>query len=223
VLVGIALVFFAATLFQRIWEQDHSGLGGIGARFDTAEEANLPTWFSAMMLLAGGGLCLLIGWVRRRSGSAWASRWIFLGAVFVYLSADEGGQIHEYTVRPLKRAIERGAGVGGTAARIIAVALILAILVGFAAAYWPWLAALPRRTRWLVLAAGGLYVTGALGLEVVGRFYEVAGGSRSSLFDGVLSATEELFEMTGAALFIRALLTRVSAIAVELAAEPADR
>ena len=221
-LVSVALLFFAITLFERIWEQGHGGLGGIGARFDTAEEANLPTWFSAFLLLAGGVLCALIGWVRRAAGQAWAGRWMVLGAAFVYLSADEAGQIHEYTVRPLKRAIERGLGVGGTPARIIAVAVVVSVLAGFAAAYWPWLRAQPRTARRLILGAGVLYVMGALGLEVVSRFYEVAGGSRSSLFDGVLSATEELLEMTGAALFVSTLLGYVPAVTVELRGRPRE-
>lgn len=216
-LLVVVLVFFAATVFQRIWEQGHGDLGGMGARFDTAEEANLPTWFSGCLLLAGGALCLLIGWARRAGGQAWSGRWMLLGAFFVYLSADEVGQVHEHAVRPLKRAIEQGAGVGATTARILAAAMILAILACLVAGYWACFRALPRRTRRLVIAAGVLYVAGALGLEVAARFYEVAGGSQSGLFDGVLSATEELLEMTGAALFVCALLDFVSTMGVEVA------
>ncbi len=91
----MALVFFVVTLLQRIWEQGHSDLGGLGARFDTAEEANLPTWFSAVLLLAAGALCAVIGWARRAGGRAWAGRWMLLGIVFTCLSADEAAQLHE--------------------------------------------------------------------------------------------------------------------------------
>jgi hypothetical protein len=220
-LIAISLFFFAVTLFERIWEQSHSDLGGIGVRFDTHEEGNLPTWFSGGMLLGAGALFLLIAAARRAAGAAWTGRWAFLGAVFVYLSADEVGQIHEHTVKPLKHSISDLTGFGGSAARAIAVAVIVAVLLAFAAAYWPWLRAQPRRLSRLVVLAGLLYVTGALGLEVVGRFYEVAGGGRTDLFDGVLSTVEELFEMTGVAVLIYALLERIANVRVELAGDEA--
>ena len=70
VLIAISLFFFAVTLFERIWEQSHSNLGGLGVRFDTHEEGNLPTWFSGAMLLAAAGLFLLIAAARRAAGEA---------------------------------------------------------------------------------------------------------------------------------------------------------
>ena len=222
VLVAISLFFFATTLFQRIWEQSHTDLGGIGIRFDSGEEGNLPTWFSGNILLAAGGLFLLIAAARRAAGMDWVRRWAFLGAVFIYLSADEVGQIHEHTVKPLRRGIRDLTGLGGTAARAVAVAVVVAVLLAFVAFYWPWLRAQPRRLRRLVVLAGALYVTGALGLEVVGRFYEVAGGARTSLFDGVLSAVEELLEMVGISILVYALLERIAGVRVELAREEPD-
>ncbi|HEV7461947.1 MAG TPA: hypothetical protein VGN78_15525 [Solirubrobacteraceae bacterium] len=219
VLVAIALLFFATTLFQRIWEQSHSDLGGIGIRFDTAEEGNLPTWFSGGLLLTAAALFLLIAATRRAAGAGWAGRWALLGAVFVYLSADEVGQIHEHTVKPLKHSVSDLTGVGGSAARAIAVAVIVAVLLAFVAAYWPWLRAQPRRLSRLTVLAGLLYVTGALGLEVVSRFYELAGGARTGLFDGALSAVEELLEMVGVSILIYALLEQIAGVRVELSGE----
>jgi enamine deaminase RidA (YjgF/YER057c/UK114 family) len=219
VLIAISLFFFAVTLFERIWEQSHSNLGGLGVRFDTHEEGNLPTWFSGAMLLAAAGLFLLIAAARRAAGEARTGRWTFLGAVFVYLAADEVGQIHEHTVKPLKHSISDLTGFGGSAARAIAVAVIVVVLLAFAAAYWPWLRAQPRRLSRLIVLAGVLYVTGALGLEVVGRVYEVAGGGRTDLFDGVLSTVEEVLEMIGVAILVYALLERIAGVRVELAGD----
>ena len=124
-------------------------------------------------------------------------------------------------MKPLKHSVSNLTGFGGSAARAIAVAVIVAVLLAFAAAYWPWLRAQPRRLSRLVVLAGLLYVTGALGLEVVGRFYEVAGGARTDLFDGVLSTVEELLEMTGVAVLIYALLERIANVRVELAGDEA--
>jgi hypothetical protein len=220
VLLAVSLLFFAVTLFERVWEHSHSNLGGLGIRFDTAEEGNLPTWFSGGILLGAGALFFVIAAARRAAGAARAGRWALLGAVFVYLSADEVGQIHEHTVKPLRHAIRDLTGFGGTAVRVIAVAVVVAVMLGFVAAYWPWLRAQPRRLSRLIVLAGLLYVTGALGLEVVGRFYEVAGGARTDLFDGVLSAVEELLEMTGVAVLIYALLEQIAGVSVNLAARP---
>ncbi len=101
-------------------------------------------------------------------------------------------------------------------------AVVQALLGSLTATYRPWLRSLPHRTRRLVIGAGGLYVAGALGLEVTARFYETAGGSRSSLFEGVFSATEELLEMIGAALFIFALLGCLTAVGLEVAAHSSE-
>jgi hypothetical protein len=63
---------------------------------------------------------------------------------------------------------------------------------------------MPSRTRWRVIAAGAIYVAGALGVEVLGQRYAHAFGWWSSGYVA-LSVLEESMEMAGAILYVRAL------------------
>jgi hypothetical protein len=66
--------------------------------FDLNMEANLPSWYSSMQLLLVAVVLLSLAspLFRDHPGVARLRRlWVVLGMGFVYLSADEGGAIHE--------------------------------------------------------------------------------------------------------------------------------
>ena len=79
----------------------------------------------------------------------------------------------------------------------ILVALFLAVYAGF-------VRRLPAATRRLFLLAGALYVSGALGFELVEGLYASRAGGR--LFAALITV-EECLEMLGVVLFIYALLS----------------
>jgi hypothetical protein len=64
---------------------------------------------------------------------------------------------------------------------------------------------LERRTRWLVLLAGALYIGGSLVIESLSaRLWDIKEGT--SLEYSAIGTVEELFEMLGVIVFIYALL-----------------
>lgn len=73
--------------------------------------------------------------------------------------------------------------------------------------YLPFLMKLPRRTAAYFFLGGLIYVTGAIGLELVGPWdLDVRGGTRDSLAYILRGDAEELCEMAGILLFIWGLL-----------------
>lgn len=57
---------------------------------DLDREANLSTWVSTVQLALIGALAIALAWLRGRRG------WLWIGLGFLYLSADELAQIHEW-------------------------------------------------------------------------------------------------------------------------------
>jgi hypothetical protein len=89
----------------------------------------------------------------------------------------------------------------------------------FALAFLPLLRRLPARPRGQFLLAGGLYVAGALGMELpLGWWTERAG--EDTLVYAVLDHVEEVLELVGASLFLAALVEQLGLrLRVTLAAE----
>lgn len=79
-----------------IWlGRESATLGLLAARFDLDGEGNLPSYFSALQLLACGLVLTLFALQHRRTGSRWRHHWTVLACGFVYLSFDEAAQLHE--------------------------------------------------------------------------------------------------------------------------------
>lgn len=207
--IAIAVLVAAnlATLAARIAGHDY--LLGLLPLFDFNGEGNLPTLFSVLLLAGAATLLFVLGAV-----DAHVARrgWFWLGTVFVFLALDEGAGIHDGLALPLRTLL----GTGGVLyfAWVIPYALLAgAVLV----TSMPLLRRLPAATRNLFLLAGGLYVGGALGMELI-EGYQVTldGGHKRGLFF-VWVAIEESLEMVGLAVFIHALLRHLVTTQPDLA------
>ena len=69
---------------------------------------------------------------------------------------------------------------------------------------------LPKTTSVSFIIAGIIYLTGLLGIEMVGGYYHELHG-KENLTYSLISTLEESLEMLGLILFIRALLDYLSA------------
>jgi len=149
-------------------------------------------------------LLALIAVAAAQRGDRYARHWAALAVTFLVLSLDEATGLH--TRANVLRAVLPTRGflywpwvIPGAAAVLL-----------FALAYRPFLGHLPPRIRSLFLSAGGLFVGGALGGEVIGASVYLAHG-RGSLRYGLAVAVEEGLEMVGIVLFIYALLVYLGA------------
>ncbi|HYN87563.1 MAG TPA: hypothetical protein VER55_03485 [Ardenticatenaceae bacterium] len=200
-LAGMAvLVLFASVAGQLliVWTGHHS-FYGFAPYFDVDGEANIPTYFAAMLLLFAAALFGAITLFQRRAGAPYTRRWALLALIFLYLSVDEASSLHEILIN-LRWIL----GVGGVFyfAWVIPGIVLVAL---FALSYWKFLLHLPRVTRLLVALAGVLYVAGALGMELIGGYYQDRVGEMTFAYK-MLVTVEEGLELAGLVTLAYALL-----------------
>lgn len=164
-------------------------------------ENNVPTWFASTLLTACAALLVLIGIAVRRAGVPYGRHWIALSAIFIYLSIDESSSIHEHRGAP-------GVGdVGGVLRFQWVIPGIIAVVI-VALIYRRFVLDLPRRTGMLFLAAGVIYVSGALGFELLGGWYTDRVGQDNGTY-ATITSFEEIIELVGLSLFVFALYRHV--------------
>lgn len=165
------------------------------------DEHNISTFFSALLLLAAASLLALVGRL-----TADRRHWWGLAAVFLFLAVDEAAELHDqlstFITQLSHERLAYAAGGYLHNSWVIPYTFALCVLSAF---YVPFLWHLPARTRALFVAAGCLFVSGALGLEALEGHCEILYGY-NNLYFNLLTTAEEVMEMSGVTLFIYALL-----------------
>lgn len=199
----------------------HDRVFGLRPLFVLDYEANVPTFFSACLLLLSSALLAANGLL---ASEARRERWYWfaLACVFLFMAVDEAARIHELTSRPTQQLV-RGLGVGlGSLFRIAWVVPAMVVTVIGTVLFASFLRGLPSATRFRFVLAGLIYVCGAIGMELVaGAYAEATGfkfdagyafGQAKSAVDAgyaALYTAEEALEMAGVIVFINALLAHI--------------
>ncbi len=178
----------------------HGALLGLVDLFYVDREGNVPSWYSSLALLLCACLLGLIARDEHERGGGHTRRWTGLAAIFVLLALDEAVSLHELTISPLRTALG-ATGLLYWSWIVVGAAFALAVLV----AYVPLLRALPRQTAVRFVAAGAVFVGGAIGMEALGGPHMEQHGTTTPLA-AVFVTAEETLEMLGVVLFARALL-----------------
>ena len=192
VLAGVALIVLKYTFDYRLPLS-------LDRLFDLDREANIPTWFSSMLLFSNAILLGLIATAMTTSRDRWRLHWVALAIVFVMLSLDEVAAIHEKSIHPLRNALD----LSGLFYFAWVVPALILLLV-FAMLFSRFLLALPRRTCWLFVLAGTVYLSGAVGAEMIGAAYVSEVGGKNLVYN-LITSIEEALEMIGQVAFFCAL------------------
>lgn len=179
----------------------HGNLRGLAPVFDLNGEANIPAFFSALLLVSATTLLALVARVERRREARFSRHWQILTVIFAYLAIDEAAQLHEKVALNVADLVGDG-GYPAFYAWVLPFAIFVAIL---GVAYLPFLRTLAPRFRRIFIIAGLVYVGSALGLEVVDAGYTSLFGF-DNLTHRLLYSAEEVGEMWGVILFIYGLL-----------------
>jgi hypothetical protein len=179
---------------------DHEYAFGLIDTFNLNFENNVPTFFTTFMLVACAALLAVIA---RHSAmtDGGATYWKWLALVFLFLAVDEDASLHELLIEPLRERLP----MAGPLYFAWVVPYGLAVLV-VGLVYLRFVQSLPVRTCRLFVAAGIIYLVGALGFELAGGWYLSQADASEDLRYSLLVAAEESLEMSGIVLFIYALL-----------------
>ncbi len=161
--------------------------------FDT--EMNVPTLYSSFAMFVASALLALVGYIHRTRKEP-SLAWFGLAFIFTFLSIDESSEFHEMLVGPVRDTLDTS-GVFYFA-WVIPYG-ILAIVFGIA--YLRFLLRLPRNILGLFVLSGVVFLSGALGLELVGGVIAQSSGTDSLIYS-ISYTFEELLEMVGIALLI---------------------
>jgi len=171
--------------------------------FDLDREWNVPTIFSALLLFGASVLLAAIAAECRRNLYPSVRYWIALAAIFFFFGLDELFGIHNST----KWLVPESVGhIAAFKFRWVVPGIIATlILVG---SFLRFVFSLPWRARLGIIIAGFVYVTGALGFEILGSIQAARHTKDNWTYSGLMVA-EETLEMVGAVAFLSVLLAYI--------------
>lgn len=167
--------------------------------FDLANEKNVPTFASGLLLLGAACLLFVTARVERRAGRT-GRPWAFLGVLFLFLTIDEVIGIHELISAGLRVRFQSGGAVPRPL-WVIPYGLAVVLLGG---SFLRLVRRLPRLLLARIVVAGVIFLTGAVGFEVGEAVWAERYGLDERFF--FVTALEEGCEMVGVWLLCRALL-----------------
>lgn len=170
-------------------------------RFDLGHEPSLPGWYSSVALAFASALSFLIAVVKRRMQEPYLAHWYGMSAMLLLMAIDEAIMIHEMSDNTMRDFLD----ASGPLYFAWVIPAFFAVLI-VAAVYFRFLLHLDPRTRRLVFTSACLFVTGAIGLEMVAGVVFTIGDGVNSLAHTISQSVEESLEMLGVLVFIYAML-----------------
>ena len=165
-------------------------------------ETNVPTWWSAMLLLASAATAGLLARAARRIGDDRWLDWLTLAVLFVAMATDEAASLHELLQKPLRAALGSETWLRYP---LILPGLIVGVVIAFR--FRRFMRTIGATRRRLVIG-GAIFALGALVFEMIGGWFapEAIGANTTYL---ALTTSEEALELAGATVVLIALLRHV--------------
>ncbi len=178
-------------------------LNFIGSLFYLDNEMNVPSFFSATLLLICFILTAIISF-NYKQDKAKNRYWLGLAMVFLFLSCDEISAIHEHFTN-LFRVLLNTSGYLWYA-WVIPYGIFLILML---ALYLKFFLKLPTRTKKYILLSGCIFLLGSIGIEMITANIDFLRGEENAAYYSLMTL-EETFEMFGVSLFIYTLLLYIN-------------
>jgi hypothetical protein len=166
-------------------------------------ERNLPTAYATLALAFCSVLLAVIAVYKSSVNGSFTKAWYGLSAIFLLLAFDEITSIHELLNTIELSTLERR----GFFYFVWVIPAMLVVAV-FAAIYFKFWRSLPSRIRNLFLLSGLVFLTGSLGMEMIGGFIASFVGQKTIIY-AFSTTAEEFLEKMGIVFFIYTLLLYV--------------
>lgn len=167
-------------------------------------EYNIPSLYSAVGILTNGLILFYIARIATSVGNTDAKYWKAMGWVFVYLSVDELASIHEHLDSIVMHFFGESVKHSGSPFWVLPIMVLLVLLGLYFIRFY---LRLPLETKIHFCIAGVVYISGAVGVEILGNPQDEQ--SLSGLARALYSTLEETMEMVGMVLFLRAQLSYI--------------
>lgn len=202
-LLTVAAVLFVAHISLKYisvvgYEEKHGFLFELSNRLDMNDENSVPQWVTQTIFLSialGGGLASYLA-QKKEERRFWAV--IAVGGVL--LSLDDAATLHEFILQTIHNTFF--VDTAPTFFRNAWFILLPFVLVIFLWACVKMIKLLPRRTIALSIAAGFVYVLGAVFVDSITNDYPL----RSFAAQGVLGGIEGVLQIIGSSLFLYAIV-----------------
>jgi hypothetical protein len=223
VTVFFSAVIVALTIVHGVGQFSRFYLGdgylhGFVPMFTFGSEHNVPAYYSALAMVFCAVLLAIIATGERKREAPGAGYWWGLAAVFLFLAFDEALELHESLIAPTQMLL----GVSGDRYFVWILPYAMVMLV-IAIPYARFMLSLAAGTRRRFILAAAVFLSGAVGLEIVGGLYYESVGEGDILFV-IVESLEDLLEMAGVVIFIHALMyhicTEFGELRIRIAATP---
>jgi len=180
----------------------HDSVYGLVPLFNFTLENNIPTLYSSVALIMSSFLLAVIAIGHIRQNEPYIA-WFGLSIIFLFLSVDETASIHEKLIDPVRDSLDLSGLLYYSWVIPYDIALIALVVL-----YTRFLLRLGKNIRILFIVSGAIFITGAIGLELLGGLQHDLHGVYNIKYQ-LISTCEELFEMLGVMIFIYALLSYI--------------
>lgn len=153
----LLLICYAVVVVFRLQAGDHQLL--IDPLFDFDREGNFPSWFNSVLFVLAAAASFINGRFAHRHDPRQAARWLALAAVMMFLSVDELVAFHE-----LLGQFKALRGTFYFSWMMVFGPLAAALGLWFI----PFLLRLPRTIALPLAFSGVVFLTGAIGFEILG-------------------------------------------------------
>ncbi|WP_146214728.1 hypothetical protein [Azospirillum thermophilum] len=166
---------------------------------DVDEERSLYTWASSMLMGAIGLVNLFVAAEKADESRTAVLQWLILSLAFFAISCDEMLALHEkignlFPAEMLTGVLRFAWVLPGGILCLIGLVLYIPFIRGF-----------PGRARVYLIASAVVFLSGAIGLEMVGGMIEEANGVHNLTYR-LASTVEETMEGFGLILYLHAVL-----------------
>jgi hypothetical protein len=203
-IVGFLLVAGLISVYLKFIKGLQHGLGFVPL-FNLDGEYNIPAFYSAFAIWICAALLWYIFHYEKPMGNKQAIYWKALSCIFVFLGFDELSGIHENFGRLAPLIWQYVPELKISRKWVIPFS---PFLLAFAIYFIRFYLRLSRKTKIQFSVAAIVYLSGAIGIEILGAWYSNT-RNLPDLYRALFSVIEEGMEMVGIVIFIRALLVYI--------------
>ncbi len=202
-LAGVIIVLVLGDLFG-LWSTFYWGrsrLLGLIPMFRLDFERNVPTVFAVVLFLMCALLTAFRARVMARVSKRQMAGWLGLTAVFTFVACDEFFEIHERLVVPTRELFN----TSGVLHFAWVIPYGLAVMV-LGLLYLRFFMRLEPTFRRRLFTSAAVFLSGAVGMEMVGGAYLDGDETRRNFTYGIITTIEETLELIGSVLAVRAFI-----------------